>query len=550
MKKIILKFIVALCAVVTLLTSFSIESSIYSISKISPPENISVTSTSKGIKIKWSKSKLATGYYVYRKKSDSYKFTRIANVNSGNKNYYLDKNAKSCNYYIYAIKSYNAANTSSYKKSAKKYYIQSPKISKLKNNYASISVRWNKIRGASGYRLYRKTNDGSWKKIKTLKGDDKVTYTDKAVKNGRKYSYAIRAFKGNRISVRGVAESLKFRKHLLEITLNKEKFSLSYGKKTTITATPSIQKVTVKWKSSNPLVAKVNSRGKVTAVSVGTARITAYFTYKGKKYSKSAKVIVKEKIYKIGDTVDFEGKVSFKIESVRAHSLCKNSISGNDKVIITYSYKNINCNKKIKISNDNFVISDINGEVATYVEDCLHCISPQYCTEGVRQKSAVSVAALSSKGKYCYLRVILNIGESEDVTAKFKLNIDRNYSDFLNDENIFSTIGSSVNTLMCNVKNKDEFKILNVVCCFDKTGNIICGVEYQYISLYGELVSDCVKIWKSNNVCKVKDCQDYFFGNGFLHIQKQKHLPKYDFQININNVEKNYNNYPQLNPVV
>ena len=550
MLKILFKFIVALCTVTTLLCSFSLNPTVHSASKISPPGSISATIASKGVKIKWSKSKFATGYYVYRKKINSYKFTRIANIKSGNKNHYLDKNAKSCNYYIYAIKAYNATSTSSYKKSTKKYYIQSPEISKLKNNYASVSVRWNKIKGVSGYYLYRKTNNSSWKKIKTLKGNNKVTFTDKTVKNGRKYSYAMRAYKGKRVSVRGVSESLKFKKHILKITLDKEKISLPYGKKISIVATPSIENVSVKWKSSNPSVAKVNSRGKVTAVSVGTARITAYFTYKGKKYSNSSKVTVKEKIYNIGDTVDFEGKVSIKIESVRAHSGCKNNFSDNDKVIVTYSYKNINCNKKIKISNDNFVISDINGDVATYIEDCLHCIPPQYCTEGVRQNCAVSVASLDNEGEYCYLRILLNIGEDEEVTAKFKLNIDRSKSEFLNDENILSLVGSSINTIKYNIKHKDSFKILKIVSYIDETKNTAFGIEYQYVSTKGELVTDCVEIWTSNNICKIKDCNEYFFDCGFLHILKQNNLPEYDFQINLEIIEKNYFRYPKLNPVI
>lgn len=61
------------------------------------------------------------------------------------------------------------------------------------------------------------------------------------------------------------------------LTLNNETLSLVSGKTATLKATlgPKTSKETVVWESDNPDVAKVDQKGKVTAVAVGTCTITA-----------------------------------------------------------------------------------------------------------------------------------------------------------------------------------------------------------------------------------------------------------------------------------
>lgn len=80
--------------------------------------------------------------------------------------------------------------------------LKTPKVPKLANLKSGIRITWTKVPNASGYYVYRKTVNGTWKKIATVKGNKKVTYTDKAVKNknGVRYFYSIQAYNGKNTS--------------------------------------------------------------------------------------------------------------------------------------------------------------------------------------------------------------------------------------------------------------------------------------------------------------------------------------------------------------
>lgn len=71
--------------------------------------------------------------------------------------------------------------------------IDKPVINKIENKNGKISIKWNKCSTADGYELYRKTGNGSWKKIATL--DGKYSYIDNQVENGQTYHYTIRAYR-------------------------------------------------------------------------------------------------------------------------------------------------------------------------------------------------------------------------------------------------------------------------------------------------------------------------------------------------------------------
>jgi len=75
---------------------------------------------------------------------------------------------------------------------------------------------------------------------------------------------------------------------------NTSKISLTEGKSKTVKATVQ-SKCTVKYSSSNKKVAKVSSKGKITAVKAGTAVIRAKVYYKGKAIKTFKKTVVVKK---------------------------------------------------------------------------------------------------------------------------------------------------------------------------------------------------------------------------------------------------------------
>lgn len=73
--------------------------------------------------------------------------------------------------------------------------LTTPKVS-AKNGNSGIRVSWKKITGARGYYVYRKTGNGSWKKIGDIRSANRVYYIDKKAKTGNRYRYTVRAYSG------------------------------------------------------------------------------------------------------------------------------------------------------------------------------------------------------------------------------------------------------------------------------------------------------------------------------------------------------------------
>ena len=63
------------------------------------------------------------------------------------------------------------------------------------NGKGGITVSWNKVSTATGYRVYRKEAGGSWKGLGNVASNATTTYTDQNVTAGKRYTYTVRAYK-------------------------------------------------------------------------------------------------------------------------------------------------------------------------------------------------------------------------------------------------------------------------------------------------------------------------------------------------------------------
>ena len=122
----------------------------------------------------------------------------------------------------------------------------------------------------------------TWTSSNTAVATVDVYGTVKAVKPG---TAVITATAADGSGVKASVEVTVMKKTPKKVTLNKTKLKLKDGEKFKLVATVTPEKADNKkviWTSSNPEVATVNQKGKVKAVGVGTAEITAT-TVNGKK---------------------------------------------------------------------------------------------------------------------------------------------------------------------------------------------------------------------------------------------------------------------------
>lgn len=158
------------------------------------------------IQIKWANVNHASGYYIYRnEQSDgTYKLikTITASATQGTKISYTDKNlplGKTYYYKICAFVNFNNTKTPvSYSKvKSELVRISTTKITKsVSKKKSTNTLTWKKVSDADGYIIYySKKSKGTYKKLKTIKGRNKLSYTHKKLKNGTAYYYKVVAYK-------------------------------------------------------------------------------------------------------------------------------------------------------------------------------------------------------------------------------------------------------------------------------------------------------------------------------------------------------------------
>ena len=148
----------------------------------------------KGITIKWADVHGAQSYYIYRKTAG----TSWKKIGTTTNLLYHDKNVKLGTTYIYTLKAVSGnGTTSTYNTSGwkRQFTPGTPKVTSVLNSANAIKVSWSSVNGATGYIVYRKANNASgWTRIATVKG---TSYMDKNVKANVKYTYTLKAYKGN-----------------------------------------------------------------------------------------------------------------------------------------------------------------------------------------------------------------------------------------------------------------------------------------------------------------------------------------------------------------
>ncbi len=159
---------------------------------------VTTANSNAGVTVKWTKSAGATGYIVYRKTTGGW--TKVATVKGAGTLSYTDKKATAGVTYRYTVKAYYSSYFSAYNTSGVAVRrLTTPTLKSATSSKSGITFTWNKVTGATGYIVYRKTT-GGWSKIATVKGNSVVKYLDKTAKKGVTYKYTVKAYYGTSTS--------------------------------------------------------------------------------------------------------------------------------------------------------------------------------------------------------------------------------------------------------------------------------------------------------------------------------------------------------------
>ncbi len=153
------------------------------------------------IKLTWKKASNADGYQVLVKTAPSKSWKTVKTLKGGKTTSWLHKKLKTNQYYYYKVVAYRTQNGKLVKGTPSKSVKARPipaatKKVTAKRKSSAIQLSWKKVSQVSGYYVYRKAaGSKKWQKIATVKGQNKVKYTDKKANKNKTYSYRIYAFK-------------------------------------------------------------------------------------------------------------------------------------------------------------------------------------------------------------------------------------------------------------------------------------------------------------------------------------------------------------------
>ena len=143
----------------------------------------------------------AEGYVIYRR-TEGGSYDEIGRT-SGNT--YSNTISAGIKYY-YAVAVYSGSRTEDKCPEVGVMYLVAPSGLSVSNTIASLTLKWNAVKGATGYEIYRAGTDGKYSKIKTVTS---TSYVDTNVKNNAQYSYRIKAYNTACTSAFSTAASLK-----------------------------------------------------------------------------------------------------------------------------------------------------------------------------------------------------------------------------------------------------------------------------------------------------------------------------------------------------
>lgn len=163
---------------------------------------IKATSNSyNSIKLTWNKAvNGANGYAVYRSTSKDGKYTLRKTITSKNTIEFTDTGLDTNTTYYYKVRAYRMIADQKKYGSYSEIVCAKPVLSKTTITVSSKSkkatIKWNKVLGASGYKVYSATSsNGTYSLKKTITSSNTLSYTNTNLVSGKTYYYKVRAYR-------------------------------------------------------------------------------------------------------------------------------------------------------------------------------------------------------------------------------------------------------------------------------------------------------------------------------------------------------------------
>lgn len=164
--------------------------------------------TASGIKVTWEKVAGAAGYLVYRKTPTGSTWIEVGRISNGSTEAYVDTSSTKLSVgtaVYYTVRAIGSDGTSlSYYDKTGLYtvYLTAPELVVADVSSSGTTVTWNAVSTADEYRIYRRSENGSWTRIGSATG---TSYRDTAVQDkDTAYYYTVRAYRTDTVDGRSV----------------------------------------------------------------------------------------------------------------------------------------------------------------------------------------------------------------------------------------------------------------------------------------------------------------------------------------------------------
>ncbi len=251
-----------------------------------------------------------------------------------------------------------------------------PTLKSLKTQSSSVQVTWKKVSGAKGYYVYRKQGSGSSKRIAKVSGASSTSYKDTSVTSGKKYTYTVRAYKGNTKSKASKSLTTRFlSKPTLSGSTSSGQIKLSWKKTSGATGYKIYRKTSGSYKLLKTVKGASALSSTDSSVTGGKTYYYKIVAYKGSYQSASSLISITCKAATSSSGTKIETLSRSKNVAISADvSLTGSGTGYHAKLVIGTA----NSAVSFGLQFDNYADSPYAGHTAFLVENILSGTSQQY----------------------------------------------------------------------------------------------------------------------------------------------------------------------------